>query len=480
MRCLTLADALSRAGWTCAVACNREARAIVPALAESGHEIVPFDIGADGEAAALANHWSRGCDLLVVDHYERDTAFETACRPWARQILVIDDLANRPHNSDLLLDQTPDRQERDYRPLVPSRCSLFLGGDYALLRPQFLAIRKDALVRRRKRKGVQRFLVSLGASDPGNVTATIVAGIKASGINTAIDVVVGTASQHTADLRRKVETMQDVSIHVGATDMATLMARADIAIGAGGTTSWERCCLGLPTLLVVTAENQNVVAATLERLGAARRLGSAQSLTPEQVAGAVGALIADDQALHTMADNAASICDGHGALRVCCALLPDASGNDGNAVTLRPAVAADCDIMFRWQSDPRVRQFARTAKSPTRAEHEAWFSNVMADPARVLCLIEHGGVPSGVLRFDQVEQGDAHEISIYVDPEKFGLGIASSGLALGRQLFPAARLVAEVLLGNEASHNLFTRAGYRPVEAGRYISEPELALGTVH
>jgi UDP-2,4-diacetamido-2,4,6-trideoxy-beta-L-altropyranose hydrolase len=476
MRCLTLADAMSRAGWTCAVACNQDALKTVPALAESGYDVMLFDIGAKHEATALAKRWPQGCDLLVVDHYDRDTTFEAACRPWARRILVIDDLADRPHDCDLLLDQTPGRREQDYRPLVPSGCALLLGGDFALLRQQFLAARRDALARRNYPEDAKRILVSLGASDPDNVTATVLAAIAASGIEAAVDVVVGAASPHIAGLRRIADTMPNVSIHVGVADMAALMVRADIAIGAGGTTSWERCCLGLPTLMVVTADNQTGVAATLERLGAATSLGEAQSLTSERLVGALGDLFADGQALHTMAHRAADICDGRGALRICCVLLPDAAARDGKTVTLRPAVAADSDTMFRWQSDTRVRQFARTAKSPIRAEHDTWFANVMADPARLLCLIEHDGTPAGVLRFDRLEQDSAYEISIYVDPDKFGLGIGSAGLALGRQLFPTARLIAEVLPGNEASHKLFTRSGYRSVETGRYVSEP----ATVH
>jgi UDP-2,4-diacetamido-2,4,6-trideoxy-beta-L-altropyranose hydrolase len=475
MRCLTLADELSREGWACGFACSAETPEIIPVLSESQHEILRLESDAQGEPKELAHRWPDGCNLLAVDHYQRDGSFESACRPWAQGILAIDDLANRSHDCDFLLDQTFGRQDAEYRPLVPSDCQLLLGSQFALLRPQFAAQRKQSLARRLGNSGLDRIFVSLGAGDPENVTRTVLEGIARSGIKAAVDVVLGSESSHLESLRNLADSMpQHIQFHVGVRDMAELMARADVAIGAGGTTSWERCSLGLPTLVIVTADNQAFVAEVLRRSGAALVVGRGGATRPEDIAIGLRELAGDDGFRTGISRQAAQICDGRGALRVRCALLPESFANDGMAVSLRLATAADTDTMFRWQSDERTRRFARTATPPDREEHESWVRAALDDIDRVLCIVLHDKQPAGVLRFDHLPKADGFEVSILVDPEKYGRGIAAAALTLGRNLFVCTRLVAEVLPGNEASHKLFRRAGYRQVDASHYLNEPGL------
>ncbi len=473
MRCLALADALSAAGWTCAFACAAETTVVIPALLEGQHQIAQLDADFGDEAAALFRRWPQGCDLMIVDHYERDAKFETACRPWAQRIMVIDDLADRCHDCDLLLDQAPGRREDDYRPLVPTGCYLLLGSRFALLRPQFAAARTQALGRRRESPYMRQILVSLGASDPHNITRIVLEGIAQSGIDAAVDVVIGAASPHGEGLRSLADTMaQAVEFHAQVTDMAGLMIRADLAIGAAGISTWERCCLGVPSLVVTAADNQNLTAKELARTGAARLLGRSDTLTPAAVARAINDLAADSGDLLGMRERAAQLCDGRGTLRTLCALLPTTRARDGNVVSLRLALAADTEVMFRWQAADQTRHYARTPRSPTNDEHKAWVQASLGDPNRVLCLVLHDRAPAGVLRLDRAEDSDIYEVSVLVDPDKYGLGIATAALSLGRALFPGARLVAEVLPGNAASHRLFKRAGYRPVDASHYVSEP--------
>jgi RimJ/RimL family protein N-acetyltransferase len=251
------------------------------------------------------------------------------------------------------------------------------------------------------------------------------------------------------------------------------MTHADLAIGAAGTSSWERCCLGLPSLVVIAAANQNLTADDLARAGAALLLGRSDALTPAAVARAVGDITMEGGNLHTMGKRAAQLCDGQGALRILCALLPKPRARDGKTVSLRLASAAETDVMFRWQADDRTRRYARTPRSPTGDEHRTWVLAYLGDPNRVMCLVLHDQSPAGVLRLDRMENSESYEVSILVDPCKYGLGIATAALSLGRALFPGARLVAEVLPGNSASHSLFKRAGYRSLDANHYVSEPQ-------
>jgi spore coat polysaccharide biosynthesis predicted glycosyltransferase SpsG/RimJ/RimL family protein N-acetyltransferase len=387
--------------------------------------------------------------------------------------MIIDDLADRRHVCDLLLDQTSGRQDSDYRPLVSTGCELLLGSRFALLRPQFAAARVHALKRRRECSKIRRILVSFGASDPRNISRIVLEGIALSGIAADVDVVLGAASPHGEDLRSLADTMaQVVEFHAQVTDMANLMMRADLAIGAAGTSTWERCCLGLPSLVVIAAGNQNLTAEELARAGAAQLLGRSDALTPAAVARAVDDLARNGGELRGMGERATQLCDGRGTLRAICALLPPAPVRDGKIASLRLASAADTDIMFRWQADDQTRRYARTPRSPTRDEHMAWVQASLGDPNRVLCLVLHDQTPAGVLRLDRIENSNSYEVSVLVDPDKYGLGIATAALSLGRTLFPGARLIAEVLPGNAASHRLFKRAGYRSLDASHYVSEP--------
>jgi UDP-2,4-diacetamido-2,4,6-trideoxy-beta-L-altropyranose hydrolase len=311
MRCLTLADALSERGWRCGFACNEETLSVTPALAASSHPArAPEDLNAA---------WPEDCDLLVVDHYGLAETFEGPCRPWAKRILTIDDLADRSHDCDILLDQTFGRRPEDYDGLVPSNCLILTGSTYALLRPQFAEARPAALSRRRKNKknAPLSILVAMGGSDPDNVTSLVLEGLKISGIAASVEVVLGPAAPYLEAVRAQAASMRPpVRVRVGVNDMASLMADADLAIGAVGTTSWERCCLGLPSAVMVIADNQRLIGENLQQAGATLALGQLPDVDAQAIANAVSRLCADSDSLLRMSQAAAAICDGEGARRV--------------------------------------------------------------------------------------------------------------------------------------------------------------------
>lgn len=313
-RCLTLARALADAGWEIAVASRPETFSIVPVAA--GFRTILLDGPADKEADAI--HAAAGsADLLVVDHYGRDAVFERIARVWARRILVIDDLADRPHDCDFLLDQTHGRQAADYLALVPEHCRLLLGAGYALLRPQFAQRRAQALARRESGK-VEHLLIAMGATDPDDLTGRVQEGISETGLAITADVVLSPAAPYLDAVRRRAERMTGVRILTGVDDMAELMTSADLAIGAGGTTSWERCCLGLPTLLVVTAENQRLIAAELER---SRAVVVLRDHTPAAIGASLDTIRRSPETLLEMSRASFAICDGRGAARMLEVLL---------------------------------------------------------------------------------------------------------------------------------------------------------------
>jgi len=316
MRCLTLAAALAERGWHCLFASRGGTTDVVPMLSSAGYEILELAGSAEGEAGEISDRVGR-CELLVADHYQRDAVFETGCRQFVRRILVIDDLANRKHDCDVLLDQTLGRAAEEYDGLVPGGAQLLVGSSYSLIRPAFGQLRTKALTRRDTFGGVRRILVSLGAADPLGMNRKVLQAISLTQLDLAIDVVVGNANVADLGLTEIANNMpQVVEFHGFDADMAALMCDADLAIGAAGTTSWERCCLGLPTLMIVTAENQRNIASELEAAGAAVVFGQAQDADVNALSAIIESLAMDGPQIRQLAKSAASICDGEGALRV--------------------------------------------------------------------------------------------------------------------------------------------------------------------
>lgn len=472
-RCLTLARALTNLGWSCRGVTNREAPATVPALRDSG--VLPVS-----EAESFR---AEPADWLVVDHYGLNADWESGCRDWAGSILAIDDLADRKHDCDILLDQTFGRRAEDYDGLVPAPCRVLAGSDFALLRPDFARARPASLARRGDTKGIERILVNLGATDPNNHSLEVLKGIVASGTTAAVDVVLGAAAPHLESIRAQIDAMpQQARLHVEAHDMPALIAAADLGIGAGGTSTWERCCLGLPSLLLVIAENQRAVAEAVAAAGAARVIPGPQEALAGQIAAAVSELAGDAAALCHLSARAAALCDGRGCDRLGLALVTPGRAKDGRPVTLRLAQPADEALILEWQSHPTTRRFARNPAVPTAEEHHRWFTARLADPDCLLTLMMLGDSPAGVIRLDPAEppagapagmpEGPAFVVSILVAPELRGLGIALEALRFLRRWQAAATVIAEVLPGNDASLALFRAAGYRPGGDNLHYSFP--------
>jgi len=256
-------------------------------------------------------------DWLLVDHYQINRSWQQHMRGHCRQLMVIDDLANRAHDCDLLLDQTLGRTAAEYRPWVGNHCTLLTGPDYALLRPDFAAHRDAALLRRHRCRTVRSLLISMGGADADNRTR-LVLGILAT--TTAarslhITVVIGAQYAHDAQaLSAYGKHFAQIEIRRNVNVMAELMLKSDLAIGAAGTTSWERCCLGLPTLTCITADNQREVAARLEATGAIQLWSTGEELRDALYRSLVPATY------QRMVDAAATVCDGLGTDRVCSAM----------------------------------------------------------------------------------------------------------------------------------------------------------------
>ena len=338
MRCLTLADELRERGADIIFVCREfdgnlcgyieEKHYIVhrlPVSNEQEHNIEgnlkhAVWLGADWQTdARQVEEIIKGVDTppdwLVVDHYAIDERWEGHLRPYVKKIMAIDDLADRPHDCDLLLDQNfYENLESRYDGLVPAWCKKLLGPKYALLRPEFREARKNL----RKRDGhVKRIMIFFGGSDPSNETAKALEAVRMlNRPDIAVDVVVGSANPYKDKINELCTAMTNVIYHYQVSNMAKLMANADLFLGGGGSTTWERCCLGLPSLVISIAANQNNIIGNVADAGGAIFLGNAQQVTVDDILAALKKAVNDNQLLQSLSQKELQLVDGFGIERV--------------------------------------------------------------------------------------------------------------------------------------------------------------------
>jgi UDP-2,4-diacetamido-2,4,6-trideoxy-beta-L-altropyranose hydrolase len=317
MRCLALADVLKQDGCNVTFLCRALEGNSIEAIEHSvivldknddfrSDDIYVNSLGATQEQDAnqTIKMMPKSIDLLVVDSYALGQEWHQRLRPHTRKILVIDDLADRQFDCDILLNQNLGVEPVAYEGKVPKDCTLLLGCNYALLRQEFSDTRAKSLEKRRRTNKVENILVSLGGGDVDNLTFDILQQID-SRFN--VVVVLGKASAHVEAIQAYAKD-KTIEVIVDSNNMAEIMLNADIAIGAGGSTSWERCCLGLPTLLYVLADNQRWVASQLEDLGAV--------IVIENLKMDLQLLVESPELINTMSNKSRSICDGLGCKRV--------------------------------------------------------------------------------------------------------------------------------------------------------------------
>jgi UDP-2,4-diacetamido-2,4,6-trideoxy-beta-L-altropyranose hydrolase len=279
MRCLTLANELEQKNHNITFICRKLKGNSIRLI---NHKVIALSIDVDFRSKDVYLNWlgaeqeddaeqtikviPKDIDYLIVDSYALDEKWHQKLRPHIGKIMVIDDLADRQLDCDVLLNQNLGVQEENYKGKVPNGCEMLLGCDYALLRPEFANLRERALKKRRSTKEIKNILVSMGGSDNENITYHVLQEI-ADDLN--IVVVLGSSSPHNAMIESYARN-RDIEVVIDAKNMSELMLNADLAIGAGGSTSWERCCLGLPALVYIIGEDQKKIVESLEKFKAVR------------------------------------------------------------------------------------------------------------------------------------------------------------------------------------------------------------------
>ncbi|QNI46796.1 UDP-2,4-diacetamido-2,4,6-trideoxy-beta-L-altropyranose hydrolase [Synechococcus sp. A15-60] len=491
IRCRTLARELQRRGAEVCFLCRRQPGDLI-GLLEQEFQVLALPeqplVACEGlEGSDLYGAWL-GCtqeqdaaqclevlavaginriSWIVADHYGLDVSWEeqlvaglpgTDAGP---QLLVIDDLADRPHQADLLLDQNffGEATHQRYQDLVPPQCRQLLGPHYALLGPEYAQLHPLVV----PRTELRQVLVFFGGVDPSNLTGRALEALMDPPLaDLAVDVVLGLQSPHRQPVAELVARRPHTTLHGPLPSLAGLIARADLAIGAGGATTWERSCLRLPTLVVAIAANQLPFAEALDQAGHLQLLGVGASVTAEQIRSALLARMTESKPEKA----APALTDGWGALRLSMAML----GHQG-AISLRPATAADEALLLHWANDPQVRANSFSSEPIAPKDHHHWFQKGLTDPNRLLLIATTvDGCPIGQIRFDRQfgsAQADVSEAAVDLSLDRCarGHGLAAALVRLGLQALeqhwgPSVEAVAEVLTSNIASNACFARAGF--------------------
>lgn len=477
MRCLALADELRGRGAETHFVCAEAPDALRQRILESGHAFhaiersaMPLRSGGDWHEPPLADADQRAdaegalaalgeaVDWMVVDHYLLDAVWHRSVRPNAAQVLVIDELANRELDCDLLADQALSPNEARWH--VPPGTRILSGGAYAVLRPEFARERPAALARRREGRPAANVLVSLGTTDPGEITSSVVEDVLDAAPGCNVHVVLGHGAPSLGRMTKLAKQDRCVTLHVDARNMAVLMREADVAVGAAGTTSWERCCLGLPTVAVALAHNQQPTAAALQKIGAAVVADG-----PDGIGAALADLLANPERLQIMSAAAFGMTDGFGTSRIADAMLGASVSGLREEIHLRPAMHDDSEMLWLWRNDPVTRAVSREPAPIAWHDHARWFEASLAEARRHLWMAEHGGVPVGIVRFDEsTDDSGTFEVSINVRPDARGGGIGRAILRAACAQFlerpGCSRIVAAISANNLASQRLFESCGF--------------------
>lgn len=480
-RCLTLADKLHILGWEVIFFCQNLEGNLFSMIEGRGYEVYSFPEQARSGSLFQENDLAQCLKImaalkqpvhtLIVDHYNLDHVWHGSVKKHVKRLMVIDDLADRKLDCDILLDQTFGRFSDDYKKLIPESCLSLIGSSYTLLRDQFLTRRAAAIAKRGMFKKIKRILLTLGGTDPQNHISFILNALSQIELprDITIDVVLSSNAPHLPAVVEIAGSSElDIHIHTDVTEMAALMTEADIAFGAGGTTSWERCCLALPTLMMKTAENQSMVFSELIKAGAAFGLKE-NDLLSSSIADCFSVITDSVEKYLAMSMAAATVCDGLGGSRV-----GEAIGLPENGTSFCPVTDDDCKLLFLWQTIPGIRRFSRNPEPPSWVEHSKWFSELAGNNDRELLIICCNKEKVGFLRLDKTENRSEYEISILVSPEYQGKKIASSALELLSKSRPYFSYVAEVQEQNLSSVRLFTHSGFEKVSANRYLKKQQI------
>lgn len=485
MRCLVLADALHQEGHQVIFICRELKGHLIHVIEHRGFKVkrlavpqtstAPFVINdyttwlqvPESDDAASCLPFLKENSLVIVDHYGIGKRWHTFVKMRrACNVAVIDDLA-REHVAALIIDPTFLRQPNEYSFKNPN--SLILSGtNYALLAPKFAQYNQQNRKIEATLKKPINVLLTLGAVDLPNATLKVLKTLKRLDLRIHVTVLLSPRAKHYEAVKHFTNQHKDWVTHFDfIDDVATLMNQHQLAIGASGSTTWERACIGLPCILIPLADNQLTVCKNMSEVGAAIHVPLNRISTD-----LIPAFVKLVTSYPKRRKINLSLCDGKGIERILKAI------NTLYKLTIKLRLATQLDIqqVYEWQCKPQTRQYALNKAVPSYEGHQTWMKHKLHNEHDYFYIIElgtqeHSSLDVGVVRLDMLTSND-YTLSIYIDPAYFGQGIAKLALQQIDHLHPKETITATVLKENLASQALFKSAGYKQVNTERFIRLP--------
>ncbi len=456
MRCLALAQAWLDAGGNVSFAMADATPALEVRLRIEGADVVRLPV-----PPGSAEDFARTCDLarqkkaewVVVDGYQFGSVYQSAIRDAGLKLLFIDDHgAAPPYSADVVLNQNLHAREELYQERAP-HTRLLLGPRYILMRREFTFWRKRKFeIAPRAR----RILVTMGGSDPENVTEQILKMLLAEP-DLELTVVVGGSNPHLTRIEQLLENANcPIRLLKDVSDMPALMVWADLVIASAGTTSWELCMMGSPAMLCVLAPNRERIAGELARLGAAANLGYVGRAPADKTGAVLCELLQSQARWEKMSARGRELVDGRGAERVAVFLRGDP--------ILRRTIESDCRSCWEWRNEPTSNDESAASEPVGWERYMEWFRARLGDPQSILyTAVSRRGEPMGMV---QCQLDGTHAVL------SINLGAAFRGKGNGRKILALAieelfrvsgikAIDALVRMPNQPSIRLFEGAGFR-------------------
>jgi UDP-2,4-diacetamido-2,4,6-trideoxy-beta-L-altropyranose hydrolase len=458
MRCLALGQAWKRAGGRAVFALATKEPAIESRLSADGFDVrfIAADPGSDEDAFLTCDlALSESANFVIADGYHFGSRYQALIKKGGRGLLFMDDYGHADrYFADIVLNQNIYASQDLYMAREPYT-RLLLGSPYVLLRKEFWPWRGW---RREIPLMARKVLITLGGSDPDNVTLKTVKALQHLEIDgLEVVVVIGGSNTHCNDIKAELENCSvPILLVQNASNMPALMAWADVAVSSASTTSWELAFMGLPALVLILADNQIRVAEKLAKVGAAVNLGWYSSISEEAFLQELTSLLSNRSLRATMAGIGQRLVDGLGSVRVISALLEE-------VIHVREASEEDCGRIYRWANDPDARASSFSTDFIPWDEHVKWFEKMLHSPDCTLFVaLDSEGHPLGQVRFEL--KGNEATISTGIDSNFRGRGLG--GLVVLRavdEIFkkrPISRINAFIKPGNLRSIRTFEKAGF--------------------
>jgi UDP-2,4-diacetamido-2,4,6-trideoxy-beta-L-altropyranose hydrolase/UDP-4-amino-4,6-dideoxy-N-acetyl-beta-L-altrosamine N-acetyltransferase len=484
MRCLTLAQVLKDNGAKVEFICRNHKGNLIDKINSSGFIVHELEVFEEVNTKLAHSHWlgvtqqqdaddcidvlkNKQIDWLVVDHYAIDEQWQKRLKSYYKKLMVIDDLADRKHQCNVLLDQTFGRKQEHYSTLTPKSCELLLGSQYALLRTEFSKWRPYSLNRRTK-SGFKRLLINMGGVDANNVTENILDELKICNLpnDICITVVMGSLAPYLESIRSKAITLPyKTEVKVNIDNMAEIMANSDIAIGAAGSTTWERCCLGLPTIQFVIAKNQQFLAEILSQNNAIKLVKEIKEIPY--------LLESSSEWMTSVSNTALEVCDGMGSYKVFNKmtdhkLILDKFGKVEmcNYINLDEN---DKILTLHMRNHPEIKKWMHNRDSISNKNHFNFIKSLENRIDKRYFLVKQKNNIIGSINFSEIDLYNSVEFGIYTNPF---LQLKSAGRILEAIVSQYAffelnvnKIKLEVFSNNKRAINFYNKCGFEFINA---------------